>query len=219
MTFWHGRCYSFLSTPMDVNAARDLCHRTHSTLTTIDTAEEMSWIITTLRAIPTVVTWHIKGAPVVYHRYASPSMSHVTGRCVIIDVSRYGTGTCAWRDVACDSRHAVVCSRLYRAPVVRPGAESDTRATSGTTKADSRPSAQAMGYIAIILVLVELWCVAMLDWHDCVRNVALMRRNIRCCLRSRGCGVTRGKRQRNDDKSRIVPLSAPDVMDVHESAV
>ena len=59
MTFWHGRCYSFLSTPMDVNAARDLCHRTHSTLTTIDTAEEMSWIITTLRAIPTVVTWHI----------------------------------------------------------------------------------------------------------------------------------------------------------------
>ena len=53
------------------------------------------------------------GAPVVYHSYAPPSTSHVTERCVVINVSRYGQGTCAWYEVACDSLHAVVCSRLY----------------------------------------------------------------------------------------------------------
>ena len=53
------------------------------------------------------------GALVVYHRYASPRTSRVAGHCVIVDVTRYGRGTCAWRDVACDSRHAVTCSRLY----------------------------------------------------------------------------------------------------------
>ncbi|KAI0209968.1 hypothetical protein LSAT2_005305 [Lamellibrachia satsuma] len=160
------------------------------------------------------------GAPVVYHRYASPRTSRVAGHCVIVDVTRYGRGTCAWRDVACDSRHAVTCSRLYLAPLSKTEDEYEDPATSGTTAADRRPSARAMGYVAIVLVLVELWCVVMLDWNDFARNVGIMKKNVRNCLRSKGNGnVARSEGQRKGKRFQNGERPDADVRDVVESLV
>ena len=59
MTYWQGRCYIFYPNPMNVTEARDTCHRKYSTLATVDSTEEMSWMMARLFAVHDVTTWHM----------------------------------------------------------------------------------------------------------------------------------------------------------------